>query len=448
MLLQQVLRAHRMFLLHHGTSLADIFVRVGKPNLCNVLRRFWDAFVAKWDVLLHGNPAAEVFSALKLSAGGELGIGVGEEEWGSGEREVLEDFIRRTSGLIDIVVSRFGAGEHRDPQLGGEFQQRKAKGQSPGSSASPKYPEPSDGVIFSGIRAVSRRSVYDISAWMQSLYTDGEQGYGVYDNPSSTRLRKRRKPRSQADNKPRRPPVDIPPSLFSPRPQKLAQPAVRQEEANGKKAIGQNDGPDLENETGFDTTTMMKYLTLGAYGSKWSNSLWKQNGSQNDNKISSERVAVRKDEKKYVPGSKSAQESTNLPTAYYLIGLRGEVESDDELDEVKSGPEQDRSTVPPLQTDEWIRSRTILVERCRATEPGYSSDIDDKTFERVRVVVYIVMEFLSHSTSMRLPFLAITFYVYISFRPKHRIPITAIILQGYPLPARTAATLTPHIHLA
>lgn len=127
MLLQQVLRAHRMFLLHHGTSLADIFVRVGKPNLCNILRRFWDAFVAKWDVLLHGNPTAEVFSALKLSAGGELGIGVGEEEWGSGEREVLEDFIRRTSGLIDIVVSRFGAGEHRDPQLGGDPSRERQK---------------------------------------------------------------------------------------------------------------------------------------------------------------------------------------------------------------------------------------------------------------------------------------------------------------------------------
>ena len=59
-------------------------------------------------MLLHGNPAVEIFNGLKLAAGGELGIGVGEEDWGSGEREVLEGFIGRTEGLVDLVVARFG----------------------------------------------------------------------------------------------------------------------------------------------------------------------------------------------------------------------------------------------------------------------------------------------------------------------------------------------------
>ena len=50
----------------------------------------------------------DIYGGIKLAAGGELGMGVGEEEWGSGEREVLEHFQSRTEGLVDLMVSRFG----------------------------------------------------------------------------------------------------------------------------------------------------------------------------------------------------------------------------------------------------------------------------------------------------------------------------------------------------
>jgi hypothetical protein len=33
-------------------------------------------------LLLTGNPIVDIYNGIKLSAGGELGIGVGEEEWG------------------------------------------------------------------------------------------------------------------------------------------------------------------------------------------------------------------------------------------------------------------------------------------------------------------------------------------------------------------------------
>ena len=443
-----MLRAHRIFLLHHSASLFDIFLRVGKPNLCKVLQRFWDAFVAKWDVLLHGNPAAEIFNALHLSAGGELGIGVGEEEWGSGEREVLEDFIGRTTGLIDIVVSRFGAGEHADLQSGGKRLEVKAKGRLQGSSACLKYPEPSNGVVFSGIRAVSRKSVRDISIWMETLYTDGEEGYGVYDNPSSTRLRKRRKVRPQSNDKSQRPPVDIPPSLFSPRPLNPVQPGPEQRNSTEGKAFTGNGGADTENEPSFDTATMMKYLTLGAYGSKWSTSLWKQNSSQDGNSIPSQGTKVPKNERGFAHTSRSAQEPSHLPSAYYLIGLRGEVESDDELDNAESGQEERQSVKAPPQRDEWIRSRTILVERSNATGSERSLDNDEKTHERVRVVVYVVIVSLSPPYVICLFFLAITLHVYVSFRAKHRLAINTLILQGYSLPARAFAALTLDIDLA
>ena len=115
LLLQQILRAHQIFLLHQAPSIADLFARIPRPKFYGFLKRFWDGFVWNWDVLLHGNPAVEIFNGLKLAAGGELGIGEGEEEWGSGEREILEGFIERTGGLVDLVVSRFGDGTPSSP---------------------------------------------------------------------------------------------------------------------------------------------------------------------------------------------------------------------------------------------------------------------------------------------------------------------------------------------
>ena len=73
--------------------------RVGRLLFCSLLERYWTRFATEWDVLLHGNPAVEMYDGIKLANGGELGVGVGEEEWGSGEREVLEDFVRRTGWL-------------------------------------------------------------------------------------------------------------------------------------------------------------------------------------------------------------------------------------------------------------------------------------------------------------------------------------------------------------
>ena len=44
---------------------------------------------------MHGNPATSLYGGIKVAACGELGMGVGEEERGSGEREVLEGFVGR-----------------------------------------------------------------------------------------------------------------------------------------------------------------------------------------------------------------------------------------------------------------------------------------------------------------------------------------------------------------
>lgn len=194
LLIQQLLQAHYIFGLHHGPSLDDLFIRLSRTTFCSTLERYWTRFCRGWDVLLHGSPAVDVFSGLKLASGGELGYGVGEEEWGSGEREVLEDLIRRTEGLEDVLVSRFG-----DPPRGEEKAQIKAGEAEPwmGIAAHPTAP---DGVIFSGTGALERHCIRDVSLWMQQIYSYGEHAYGVRDNP--LRERRKRKRRGPAAKRP------------------------------------------------------------------------------------------------------------------------------------------------------------------------------------------------------------------------------------------------------
>ena len=189
LLLEQLKQAHYIFCLHHGSSLTDIWSRLGRDKFCGILDRYWVRFSRSWDVLLHGNPAVDVLSGLKLSSGGELGFGVGEEEWGSGERDVLEGFPRRTEGLLDIVVSRFG-------EPGPEIRDENA---IPESEVLPwmgsgREPMASDGVVFGGVGAIDRHSLRDVSLWMRHIYTYGEYAYGIKDNVHRER-RKRRRPK-------------------------------------------------------------------------------------------------------------------------------------------------------------------------------------------------------------------------------------------------------------
>ncbi|WPH01080.1 Vacuolar fusion protein CCZ1-like protein [Acrodontium crateriforme] len=186
LLISQLLQTHYIFGLHHGQSLSHLYGRLTKSRFCNILERFWGRFAKNWDVLLHGNPAADIFSGLKVASGGELGFGVGEEEWGSGEREVLEDLVHRTEGLEELVVARFGEpdqmqgndmSDHNDlPWIGNGNE-----------------PLASDGIIFGGVGAISRFSLRNVSLWMRHIYTYGDHGYGVRDNPHRERRKQRRR---------------------------------------------------------------------------------------------------------------------------------------------------------------------------------------------------------------------------------------------------------------
>ncbi|KAG5913836.1 hypothetical protein E4U42_000847, partial [Claviceps africana] len=207
LLLRDLLRAHSIFLLHHDTSLSALFVRKRRDKFVAAMGRYWDLFLSTWNVVLHGNPARNIFGGINVAVSGELGVGVGEEQRGSGEREVLEGLVGRIEGLVDLVVSKFGADSHVD--AGADAEPRGYREQQAGSTPpTPPWlgmgeePAAEDGAIFLGVGALSRKSVRDVTHWMEDLYQWGEHAYGVIESPTSTRrARARARARTRRENK-------------------------------------------------------------------------------------------------------------------------------------------------------------------------------------------------------------------------------------------------------
>ena len=232
----------------------------------------------------------DVYNGIKLSAGGELGIGVGEEEWGSGEREVLEDFVVRTDGLVDIVVSRFGDPNTPDENAAAANKSADAMRNDDDEThwlGLDTYPRPSDGVIFSGVGAISRSSVVRISQWMEWIYRYGIDAYGVGEDPTSPRRRKhRRRQRGrsgkgantmlQARENPQSGDTGDGFSPGIPRPLVMGTTKSMQppQGSDGVSLLSSGESSPARSEKGSDwmgvtTGAFVKYLTLG-YGSSWS----------------------------------------------------------------------------------------------------------------------------------------------------------------------------------
>lgn len=320
LLLSQLTRAHRGFLLHHAASLTELWTRLAgnRETFCGLLDRYWSRWIENWDVLLHGNPAVEVYNGVKLAGGGELGVGVGEEEWGSGEREVLEGFVVRTDGLVDLMVGRYGDGPV-EPVMGSPDEKQTS---APKTQSMATEPEPwlgrgedaraEDGLIFSGVGAISRTSLATVSHWMEAIFKHGDAAYGVGQDPSSRpRYRQRSKkvkgsesgpawskdkqqlpqqevrprfksPRGRAPNLRRKAiensaaPPGIPAPLVGAVERSLdeAIAKVKSREASGSPRRGKNENEAMEpaeppdHASPFGTEKIFKYLSLG-YGSSW-----------------------------------------------------------------------------------------------------------------------------------------------------------------------------------
>lgn len=188
LLLGDLLRAHSTFLLHHASSMSALFVRNRRSKFVGILGRYWDTFLTTWNVLMHGNPANALYGGIKIAACGELGVGVGEEERGSGERAVLEGYVGQIDGLVDIIVSKFGEADDNDGPPQTTTQSKDLTDSWLGSGSEPNS---EDGAIFLGTGALSRKSLRDVSHWIEDLYRWGPYAYGIIDNPSSNRRRKK-----------------------------------------------------------------------------------------------------------------------------------------------------------------------------------------------------------------------------------------------------------------
>lgn len=437
LLIQQLVRAQSIFLLHHGLPLEGMFAKHGRTKFCSILDKYWSRFAANWDVLLHGSPAVDIYGGMKLAAGGELGMGVGEEEWGSSERDVLEDFARRTPGLVDVMVSRFGeASQLQHAKTSTDPKTLEFSELDPWVGAG-RHVQAADGVVFSGLGAVSRKSLRDLSHWVESIYCYGEYAYGVRDNPTSDRKRRKRRivksvseveesapepPRPARSERPRLTtssqnsalPLGIPPPIVKAVESSLDKAAA----AVDNKKPGQ-DSPATESRSMLaslgDTETWTKYMTLG-YGTAW--------GGKKTTESPQEAAPASEPTPAPAPAPAPARQRSPSPEAmryveptpdvdhaeermklqirlendgYFLVGLKGDMKDlnfDDENDE------GDWNNRIPLRT---IHVEVENEDASSRTSPGADSDetppyekmmnipsTATSTLSRLRPVVYIV----------------------------------------------------------
>lgn len=356
LLLQDMLKAHSVFLLHHDSSLSSLFMRIKRTKFTTTLARYWDLFLSTWDVLLHGNPLRNIFGGIKIAASGELGIGVGEEERGSGEREVLEGFVERTDGLVDIIVSKFGDDKPEETPSSWERrtpgQQSRAQWLGTGSE-----PGAEDGAVFLGVGSLSRKSVGDITHWVEDIYTWGEDAYGVLDSPKATRQPRKEsrvseeRSRKAASERPMQPPPSLINPKRNPKPAAAAPPPQQRDRPAGSKS-SQEPPPNSGEADSGGLEKYMDYLKLG-YGKYWSL------GGDTETK----------DETKDSPTSPRGPPSKGDDSVgHFLIGLTGEVEEGWVAD-----PEDRRFGEHPW--DENTNPRTVL----RTVTVELETDVSEKS---------------------------------------------------------------------
>lgn len=391
--IQQLRRAHSIFLLLHDFSLSELYERAGRSSFCLFLERFWDKFAWNWELLLTGNPIVDIYNGIKLAAGGELGIGVGEEDWGSGEREVLEDFVGRTDGLIDLVVSRFGDSSAQSGDSPSQFNGEK---QWLGQDTDPR---PADGVIFSGVDTISRRSVAHVSHWMESIYRYGDATYGIGRDPNSLRRRKPRRHRGRSSAGPQDSKNPSTPERIHtpgiPRPLVLAAPQTipeaRGENTPERDEVAQSGSDPKSDKSVFGTEAVMKYLTLG-YGSSWSLS-----SMSTPSLTGSPAPDVGKPSTGIIERSQLSSNPVQTPPP--IAPSRPRQESDKDDGRFVLGPRDDLETLDdleegsPVSESDANKSKTRIVHRTLHVhlEDGSGGDGDPRKLEAVIYVVRVLL---------------------------------------------------------
>jgi len=400
LLTQDLLRAHNTFLLLHDASLSSLFARSRRTRFVALLMRYWDLFLSTWNVSLHGNPARSIFGGINMAASGELGVGVGEEERGSGEREVLEGLVGRIEGLVDVVVSRFGEDDEtvqEDEWL--------ATGRDPGHE---------DGLVFAGTGAVSRTSLRDLTHWMEDMYTWGENAYGVIESPTSTRAR-RKLPKKDEEPPPKPEPPDL--RNDSKNPKDFKGKTLAELSSQQGTAASQGQEPALGEEADGKMDKFVNILKLG-YGTYWSLGTSPSESSipPESSKSKGKEAPPRKITKRQPSAASSKSPTADDTSGYFLIGLKGTVEeyppSDYSSDD--SGPEVTTDTRTVLRavhvelTASGLDSCNTAITGLASARRQQQSGAAQPTRTKLRVVVYANKPFLflflfnTHTVSLEL----------------------------------------------
>lgn len=406
-----------MFLMHQDSSLSALFVRTKRRKFVNHLSRYWDLFLSTWNVSLHGNPARDVFGGINVAASGELGFGVGEEDRGSGEREVLEGLVGRIEGLVDLVVSKFGDYDPQSPppvSPNGDPEQWLGTGQEPG---------PESGVIFLGTGALSRKSLRDVTHWMEDLYTWGDHAYGIIENPTSVRRVKRHRENC----------ISSKGTEADPKQSTDAEDVLKLGEGDASGAANTDNvgatvnGPQSSEAEDGRLDKMVSYLKMG-YGTYWS-----LPGTSSDSPDKTTPNAIiqqpdgrsREEEASKQASKQASRQAKRTPLGrtlsyeaqgHFLIGLKGEIEttysdldtqsSDDAGDVEHNSRTLVRTVNIELESEAAERPETTIVRdfehpASAMTQsqvvgnmvPGYDSHDLNKA-KKLRVVVYVNRPFM------------------------------------------------------
>ncbi|KAI0842483.1 hypothetical protein F5Y06DRAFT_128427 [Hypoxylon sp. FL0890] len=406
LLMQDLLRAHSIFLLHHAASLSALFVRSKRSKFVSILSRYWDLYLSTWDVMLHGNPATSIFGGIKIAACGELGFGVGEEERGSGEREVLEGFVDRVEGLVDLIVSKFGPSES-------ETDEDPKKGSTVVGEPTPKWlgtgeeAGAEDGAIFLGVGALSRKSLRDVTYWMEDLYMWGEDAYGVRESPSSVRQARKPKQHVSTSSKNARRNSAKSPEMDNSTNAKQGSTQKQSPDPKESGTASPKDAGEASDSSGVNR--LMSYLKMG-YGTHWTL------GGSGGGEGAASGETSKKDQ---TPSSDSRRPPKILgdDSGHYLIGLLGDVEeigtieydesrelSDDPSDEIEYNSrvllrtltvELENEKRPEAEVTRDFGNHDPELRTGSSVDPTTPFDSQDRNkTQKVRVVVYVNKPFI------------------------------------------------------
>ncbi|KAH6968408.1 hypothetical protein HG530_007472 [Fusarium avenaceum] len=405
LLLRDLLRAHSIFLLHHDSSLSALFVRNRRTKFITILSRYWDLHLSTWNVMMHGNPARDIFGGIPIASCGELGVGVGEEDRGSGERAVLEGLVGRIEGLVDLVVSKFGDYDPESPPPNDTY------GDPEQWLGTGREPSPDDGAIFLGTGALSRKSLRDVTHWMEDLYTWGDHAYGIIESPTSVRRGKRRRAADRAQQATQ----DQTQTAATSEPVKPT--AEEQSTDNPNK-----DTPQVQATEDGRLDKMVSYLKLG-YGTYWSLSSSGAGADAGTGDSSTDKPqntdqghGSTQDISKLARPSLAERTPSYEAAGHYLIGLKGEINaeysgtdsasSDDAGDGEHNSRTVLRTVNVELESEALDRPEAITVRdfehpASALTQsqvvgnmiPGYDSHDLNKA-KKLRVVVYVNRPFM------------------------------------------------------